>query len=121
MVNLEEYNGLVIATSNHAELAEPSIVRRFHKIVEFKFPTYDGMKLLIERYFPDVDFDKRELEKICSLGSIGPGDFVAVKELTEYMDEGDVTGEFILESLSSNAAARNLSSCKSPAIIGFRA
>ena len=121
MVNLEEYNGLVIATSNHAELAEPSIVRRFHKIVEFKFPTYDGMKLLIERYFPDVDFDKRELEKICSLGSIGPGDFVAVKELTEYMDEGDVTGEFILESLSSNAAARNLSSRKSPAIIGFRA
>lgn len=40
MVNLEEYNGLIIATSNHAELAEPSIVRRFHKIVEFKFPTY---------------------------------------------------------------------------------
>ncbi len=39
MVNLEEYNGLIIATSNHAELAEQSIVRRFHKIVEFKFPT----------------------------------------------------------------------------------
>ena len=121
MVNLEEYNGLVIATSNHTESAEPSIVRRFHKIVEFKFPTYEGMKLLFRRYFPDVDFDKRELERICALGSIGPGDFVAVKELTEYMDEEDVTGEFILESLSSNAAARNLSSRKSPAIIGFRA
>lgn len=121
MVNLEEYNGLVIATSNHTESAEPSIVRRFHKIVEFKFPTYEGMKLLFRRYFPDVDFDKRELERICALGSIGPGDFVAVKELTEYMDEDDVTGEFILESLSSNAAVRNLSSRKSPAIIGFRA
>ena len=121
MVNLEEYNGLVIATSNHAELAEPSIVRRFHKIVEFKFPTYEGMKILFRRYFPDVDFDKSELERICALGTIGPGDFVAIKELTEYMDEEDVTGEFILESLSSNAVARNLSSRKSPAIIGFRA
>ena len=121
MVGLEEYNGLVIATSNYAETAEPAVVRRFHKIVEFKFPTYEGMKLLFRRYFPDVDFDKRELERICALGSIGPGDFVAVKELTEYMDEEDVTGEFILESLSSNAAARNLSSRKSPAIIGFRA
>ena len=121
MVNLEEYNGLVIATSNHTELTEPSVVRRFHKIVEFKFPTYEGMKLLFRRYFSDVDFDKRELERICALGSIGPGDFVAVKELTEYMDEEDVTGEFILESLSSNAVARNLSSRKSPAIIGFRA
>ena len=98
MVNLEEYNGLVIATSNHAELAEPSIVRRFNKIVEFKFPTYEGMKILFRRYFPDVDFDKSELERICALGTIGPGDFVAIKELTEYMDEEDVTGEFILIS-----------------------
>ena len=121
MVGLEEYNGLVIATSNHVEFLEPAIARRLHKTVEFKFPTYEGMKLLFRRYFPDVDFDKRELERICALGSIGPGDFVAVKELTEYMDEEDVTGEFILETLSSNAAARNLSSRKSPAIIGFRA
>jgi DTW domain-containing protein YfiP len=120
MVNLEEYNGIVIATSNHIELIESALVRRFHKIVEFKFPTYDGMKLLIERYFPDVDFDKRELERICSLGSIGPGDFVAVKELTEYMEPEDVTGEFILESLYSNAAARNASIRRSPEIRGFR-
>ncbi len=120
MVNLEEYNGLVIATTNRPELIDPSLVRRFHKIVEYKFPTYDGMKLLIERYFPDVDFDKRELERICSLGSIGPGDFVAVKELTEYMEPEDVTGEIILESLYSNAAARNASIRRSPEIRGFR-
>lgn len=120
MVNLEEYNGIVIATSNHAELVEPAIVRRFHKIVEFKFPTYESMKILFRRYFPDVDFDKRELERVCALGTIGPGDFVAIKELTEYMDEEDITGDFILESLSSNAVARDLSSCKSHTIIGFR-
>ncbi|HIS14044.1 MAG TPA: AAA family ATPase [Candidatus Ornithospirochaeta stercorigallinarum] len=120
MVNLEEYNGLVIATSNHIELTESALVRRFHKIVEFKFPTYDGMKLLIERYFPDVDFDKRELDRICSLGLIGPGDFVAVKELTEYMEPDDVTGDFILESLHSNAVARDISSRRSPVITGFR-
>ena len=120
MVNLEEYNGLIIATSNHAELAEPSIVRRFHKIVEFKFPTYEGMKILFRRYFPDVDFDKSELERICALGTIGSGDFVAIKELTEYMDEEDVTGEFILESLYSNATARDASSRRSPVITGFR-
>ena len=120
MVNLEEYNGLVIATSNHIELIESALVRRFHKIVEFKFPTYEGMKLLIEKYFPDVDFDKRELERICSLGSIGPGDFVAVKELTEYMEPDDVTGDFILESLHSNAVARDISVRKSPVITGFK-
>ena len=120
MVGLEEYNGLVIATSNHVEFLEPAIARRLHKTVEFKFPTYEGMKLLFRRYFPDVDFDKRELERICSLGSIGPGDFVAVKELTEYMEPEDVTGEIILESLYSNAAARNASIRRSPEIRGFR-
>ena len=120
MVNLEEYNGLVIATSNHIELIESALVRRFHKIVEFKFLTYEGMRILFRRYFPDVDFDKRKLERICSLGSIGPGDFVAVKELTEYMEPDDVTGEFIIESLYANADARDTSSCRSHVITGFR-
>ena len=120
MVNLEEYNGFVIATTNHIELIEPALIRRFHKIVEFNFPSYQGMKLLFERYFPDVDFDKGELERICSLGSIGPGDFVAVKELTEYMEPDDVTGEFIIESLYANADARDTSSCRSHVITGFR-
>ena len=120
MVDLEEYNGLVITTSNHIDFLEPAIVRRLHKTVEFRFPTYEGMKILFRRYFPDVDFDKRELERICALGTIGPGDFVAIKELTEYMDEEDVTGEFILESLYSNAAARDASSRRSPVITGFR-
>ena len=119
MVGLEEYNGLIITTSNHVEFLEPAIVRRLHKTVEFRFPTYEGMKILFRRYFPDVDFDKRELERICSIGSIGPGDFVAVKELTEYMEPDDVTGGFILESLHSNAAARDISSRKSPVITGF--
>ena len=71
--------------------------------------------------FPLSRVEALAIVRICALGSIGPGDLVAVKELTEYMDEDDVTGEFILESLSSNAAVRNLSSRKSPAIIGFRA
>ena len=120
LVGLEEYGGLIIATTNLSRLIDPALIRRFHKSVTFSFPTYEGMKILFEKYFPDVDFDKRELERICSLGSIGPGDFIAIKELTEYMEEEEVTGEFILESLASNAAARSTSSRKSPPIIGFK-
>ncbi len=51
---------------------------------------------MVRFYF---DSTRSELERICSLGSIGPGDFIAVKELTGYMEPDDVTGEFILESL----------------------
>ena len=120
LVSLEEYGGIIIATTNLSGLIDPALIRRFHKNVTFRFPTYEGMKILFKKYFPDVDFDKRELERICSLGSIGPGDFIAVKELTEYMEKEDATGEFILESLSSNASARNTSSRKSPPIIGFK-
>lgn len=79
MINLEEYSGLVIATTNYPEVIEPAIIRRFHKTVEFKFPTYEGMKHLFTKYFPDMAFEKRELERICTLGTIGPGDFVAVR------------------------------------------
>ena len=120
LVGLEEYGGIIIATTNLSGLIDPALIRRFHKNVTFRFPTYEGMKILFERYFPDVDFDKRDLERICSLESIGSGDFIAVKELSEYMEDEDVTGEFILESLSSNASARCTSSRKSPPIIGFK-
>ena len=72
---------------------------------------------MVRFYF---DSTRSELERICSLGSIGPGDFIAVKELTGYMEPDDVTGEFILESLYSNATARDASSRRSPVITGFR-
>ena len=111
MVNLEEYNEFVIATTNHVELIEPALIRRFHKIAEFRYPTRDGMKHLFRRYFPDVIFDRGNIEKVCSLGTIGAGDFAVVKELAEYMEPEDVTGDFIIDSLISNSEARKKSSC----------
>lgn len=119
MVNLEEYDGFVIATTNHLNIIEPAIIRRFHKSIEFKFPTYEGMMLLFEKYFPGISFDKRMLEQTCSLGTIGPGDFIAIKELVGYMEPEEATPEFIISSLIKNADSRNVSERKSPVIRGF--
>ena len=119
MVNLEEYGGFVIATTNHLDIIEPAIIRRFHKSIEFKFPTYKGMMILFEKYFPGISFDKRMLEQACSSGTIGPGDFIAIKELVGYMEPEEATPEFIISSLMKNADSRKASERKSPVIRGF--
>ena len=119
MVNLEEYGGFVIATTNHLDIIEPAIIRRFHKSIEFKFPTYKGMMILFEKYFPGISFDKRMLEQTCSSGTIGPGDFIAIKELVGYMEPEEATPEFIISSLMKNADSRKASERKSPVIRGF--
>lgn len=119
MVNLEEYGGFVIATTNHLDIIEPAIIRRFHKSIEFKFPTYEGMMILFEKYFPGISFDKRMLEQACSSGTIGPGDFIAIKELVGYMEPEEATPEFIISSLMKNADSRKASERKSPVIRGF--
>lgn len=110
----------MVATTNYLSHIDPAFYRRFHKIVNFHFPNEDGLRRLFRLYFPSVDFDEEELESICREGKLGPGDFTALEELTEYMESDEVTPDFIISSLSKTADLRKAASAtKSNTIIGF--
>lgn len=110
LTEIERFSGILICTTNRRDLIDDAFYRRLHRIVTFRFPTEYGMRRLFERYFPDVQFDEGELDNTCRRGFIGPGDFAILKESMEYMDEEEITPDFILEALHRNAELRNPSS-----------
>ena len=115
---IERFSGILIGTTNRRELIDEAFFRRFHKIVTFSFPSEEGMRMLFRRYFPDMAFDEASIDEICRRGFIGPGDFSIIKENMEYMDEDDITPEFILTELRRNAELRNPTDDSRP--IGFQ-
>lgn len=110
LTEIERFSGILICTTNRRDLIDDAFYRRLHRIVTFRFPTEYGMRRLFERYFPDIQFDEGELDNTCRRGFIGPGDFAILKESMEYMDEEEITPDFILEALHRNAELRNPSS-----------
>lgn len=44
-------SGLLLAATNHPELIDPALWRRFDLTIEFKTPTRDAIKLAVERFF----------------------------------------------------------------------
>lgn len=51
--------GLLVAATNHVELIDPAIWRRFDLELEFGMPTADNMELAIKKYFAeDLDYFK---------------------------------------------------------------
>lgn len=120
MQGMESFSGLMVATTNYLSFLDQAFYRRFHKIVDFRFPNEAGMRQLFNLYFPSVDFDEEELEHICRTGKLGPGDFSSLEELTEYMEPDEVTPDFIISSLSKTAELREAArTANAKTIIGF--
>lgn len=119
LTEIERFNGILICTTNRLDIVDGAFHRRLHRIVNFGFPTESSMRRLFSRYFPGIEFDANALDDICRSGCIGPGDFSILKELIEYMDEGEVTPGFILSSLEKTAERRGAST-KPNRIIGFQ-
>ena len=119
LTEIERFNGILICTTNRLDLIDGAFHRRLHRIVNFGFSTETSMRRLFDRYFPDVRFDEKSLDDICRCGCIGPGDFSILKEMMDYMDEDEMTPEFILSSLEKTAERRGAST-KPNRIIGFQ-
>lgn len=55
-------DGLLIAASNHPDLLDPAIWRRFDRVVHFPLPAGDGIRTLIERRVGEGDLDKDTMD-----------------------------------------------------------
>ena len=117
MQELENYNGIFIGTTNYLSHIEPAFIRRVQKVVDFRPPEAEGIRKLLDMYFPSISFGEEDVQMLSSLQAVGPGDFASLSSLTEYMEPDEVTREFIIKSLSDTANARN---GKYTGQIGFR-
>ena len=99
LTQMEEFSGILICTTNLRKVLDPAMQRRFHILVEFKPMKFDGIKTMVERYFPAYHLSNKEIEELEDMESVTPGDFGALSSRICFMNQDDVNTEYILNEL----------------------
>ncbi len=63
--------GLLIAATNHSELLDPAIWRRFEQPVKFNIPTKKGIHAYLEKLFNDIEPDMSKWIDVLSVSLVG--------------------------------------------------
>ena len=96
---MEEFSGILICTTNLRNIMDPAMQRRFHIMVEFKPMKFDGIKTMLEKYFPAYHLSNKEIEELEDCQSVTPGDFGALSSRIRFMNQDIVNSEYILQEL----------------------
>ena len=99
LTQMEEFSGILICTTNLRNIMDPAMQRRFHIMVEFKPMKFDGIKTMLERYFPAYHLSNKEIEELEDSESVTPGDFGALSSRIRFMNQDDINSTYILEEL----------------------
>jgi len=93
LTELDDYQGIFIATSNFLDSLDPAVLRRLFLKVKFDFLTEEQVELCFKHHFP-----KLSRSKLGYMQYLTPGDFKAVKEASQF-DEKRVTVKRVRELL----------------------
>lgn len=99
LTQMEEFSGILICTTNLRNIMDPAMQRRFHMLVEFKPMKFEGIKKMMEKYFPAYHLSNKEIEELEDSESVTPGDFGSLAGRIRFMNQDNVNSEYILEEL----------------------
>ena len=99
LTQMEEFSGILVCTTNLRNIMDPAMQRRFHIMVEFKPMKFDGIKTMLEKYFPAYHLSNKEIEELEDCQSVTPGDFGALSSRIRFMNQDIVNSEYILQEL----------------------
>ena len=99
LMQMEEYKGILICTTNLRDILDPAMARRFHFLVEFKPLERPGVRRLLELYYPDLSFSDAQLMSLDSYESVTPGDFGQLHSKCRFYAKNEITSESIMDEL----------------------
>ncbi len=103
---MERFSGIMIGTTNMKENVDSAFIRRFNRIVDFSYPGRTAVEHLWERYFPQYMVSSQDLDALAQFGTLGPGDFANLWDTCRYMEEDEISTEFIMTELMRAAEMR---------------
>lgn len=103
---MERFSGIMVGTTNMKENVDPAFIRRFNRIVDFSYPDTDAVRLLWDDYFPKYAVSHESLESIAMTEAVGQGDFANLWDTCGYMEEDEISTDFIVEELLRAAEMR---------------
>lgn len=96
LTQMDDFKGLLIATTNFVKALDGASFRRFPYKIEFYPPTPDQRLSLAHHYFPHITFDTEACFRILNLEGLVPGDFSSVTKRLAFIDT-PTTQEIISE------------------------
>ena len=99
LTQMEQFDGIVICTTNLRNIMDKAMQRRFHIMVEFKALKEEGVESLLGKYFPQFDFNEEDIRKISKFQSATPGDFGNLSSRLRFMNPDKVTETYITDEL----------------------
>ena len=99
LTQMENYDGIVICTTNLRGIMDKAMQRRFHIMVEFKALKAEGVETLLSKYFPQFEFDNNVIQSLCRYDSVTPGDFGNISSRLRFMSPEKVTSKYIIQEL----------------------
>lgn len=99
LTQMENYDGIVICTTNLRQVMDKAMQRRFHIMVEFKALEAAGIEKLLKVYFPQFDFEDGDFRQLCNYESVTPGDFGNISSLLRFLPPQKITKQYIIQEL----------------------
>lgn len=99
LTQMEEFPGIMICTTNLRSIMDAAMNRRFHIIVEFKAMNENGIRILLNRYFSNLSFDKEQICRLSDYSTVTPGDFGVLSSRIRFMDSSERNQEYIIDEL----------------------
>lgn len=110
LTQMEEFNGILICTTNLRQIMDPAMQRRFHIITEFKPLAKEGIEKLLKKFFPACKFSNEQVEDISSFDSVTPGDFGSLAGRIRFMPSASITSELVAKEICKIQQEKNGSS-----------
>ena len=107
LTQMENYDGIVICTTNLRQVMDKAMQRRFHIMVEFKALEAAGIEKLLKVYFPQFDFEDDGLLQLCKYESVTPGDFGNLLARFRFMRPEKITSQYIIQELCKAQEEKN--------------
>ncbi|MCQ2584525.1 MAG: ATP-binding protein [Treponema sp.] len=99
ITQMEKFPGVLFCSTNYPEILDKATDRRFDLRVEFKPLTKEGINKLVETYFAKYKLNQKQINQIYESGDVTPGDFNVINRQIRFMDEIDITSDFITKNL----------------------
>lgn len=99
LTQMEEFNGILICTTNLKEIMDPAMQRRFHIMTEFKPLKKEGIRKLLGRFFKSYSFTSDDVASLYRYDTVTPGDFGTLSGKLRFMARGKVTPDWIIGEL----------------------
>ena len=99
LIQMDDFNGLLICTTNIKEFMDPAMQRRFHIMTEFKALNGNGIKTLLTKYFASCNFSQEDITALQNYNSVTPGDFNSLYGRIRFMSKENINNEYIITEL----------------------